>query len=450
MKKNIVIIGAGPGGEAAAKRAAKKGAQVTLVEKRDLGGLCLNRGCIPSKTLLEAGRLLKHVRAASSYMDGHEAARVRWEALQKKREAVVTSLRAALTQNLSRLGVRVVSGEARFADERTILVRSQNGEEKLAFDAAVVAAGSEPFFPEPFPSLKDEVLDSDKALELSHVPARLVIVGGGAIGCEFACLYHELGSRVTLVEKMPALLPGEDAAVVRVLRTSFEKRGIQVLTETTVESAARGADGWSCRLSNGTTVAADDLLVCVGRRPAFGGLELERANVRTEKGRVPVNEFMQTSQPRIYAVGDVNGISLLAHAASAQGDAAVDHILGENHPYSNGLVPRCLYTWPEVASVGEWVYSAEAKGTDVRAQRFFFQASAKAMADDETEGFLQVVSEKKEGGRVLGAQIVGPHATELIHIFSVAIQGGFSAEALRNVIFAHPTLSEGVREALSR
>lgn len=448
-QKSIVIIGAGPGGEAAAKRAAQAGAQVTLVEKRDLGGLCLNRGCIPSKALLETGRLLRQARAAADCLEGTEALRVRWESLQKRKAAVVDSLRAALAQNLSRLRVRVVAGEARFADGPSLLVRKPDGEERLPFDAAVLATGSEPFFPEPFAAARDKILDSDRALDLAEVPKAILIVGGGAVGCEFACLFHELGSQVALVEKMPGLLPGEDPAVVRVLQTSFEKRGIRVLVNATAESfSARGGER-SCKLSNGETWTGDQVLVCVGRRPVLNGLGLEAAGVNTDKGRIAVNEFLQTSNPRVYAVGDVNGLSLLAHAAAAQAETAVGHVLGENRPYAHHLVPRCLYTWPEVASVGEWAHSAEAKKIQVKTQRFFFQASAKALAARETEGFIQAVSEK-ETGRLLGAQIVGPHATELIHIFSVALQAGLTAEQLRAVIYAHPTLSEGVREALSR
>lgn len=446
---SIVVIGAGPGGEAAARRAAQKGAQVTVVERREPGGLCLNRGCIPSKTLLEAGRLLHQARAAAPYLGGAEGLNVFWDRLQRRKETVVRSLREALDRDLQRLGIRVIRGQARFRDGRAVRVRTEEGEETLPFDAAVLATGSAPFFPEPFPALAGQILDSDQALALSHVPARLLIVGGGAVGCEFACLFHELGARVTLVEKTPGLLPGEDPAVVRALQTSFEKRGIRVTAGVTVEEASRENGRWTCRLSDGSSVEAEEVLVCVGRRPILDGLGLAEAGIASERGRVAVNEFLQTANPRIYAVGDVNGLSLLAHAASAQGETAADHALGGVRPYRNDLVPRCLYTWPEVASVGEWIHSAAAKGLETKSQRFFFQGSPKAIASGETEGFIQAVSDKKDG-RLLGAQIVGPHATELIHVFSVALQAGFSAESLREVIYAHPTLSEGIKGALSR
>jgi dihydrolipoamide dehydrogenase len=443
--KRVLVIGAGPGGEAAAKRAAARGAQVVLVEKRELGGLCLNRGCIPSKTLLEAGRLL-HRAQGSSTLAGKDGLRLDWAALQKKKDSVVTGLRNALAQSLQRLGVRVVQGEARFIDARKVSV---NGEE-VPFDAAVVAAGSAPFFPPPLDGMMDRLLDSDRALTLPAVPESLLVVGGGAIGCEFACLFHGLGARVTLVEKTAALLPGEDPAIVRVLQTSFEKRGIRVVTGATVQSLSGGPGAWKAALSDNGTVEAAAVLVCVGRRPSSKAMAPEAAGIKTEGGRIPVNAHFQTNQPHIYAAGDVNGLSLLAHAASAQAEIAVDHLFGEAHPYDNALVPRCLYTWPEVASVGDWAHTAEAKGIESKSQRFFFQGSAKAMALEETEGFIQVVSEKKPDGRVLGAQIAGPHATDLIHVFSAALAAGMTVSALRRVIFAHPTLAEGVREALSR
>ncbi len=448
MRTSLAIIGAGPGGEAAAKRAAKRGIKTVLIEKADLGGVCLNRGCIPSKILLEAGRLLSQAKAASAHLSGAESLSIRWEALQKRKSQIVNDLRVGLTQHLSRLGVDVFTGTARFSGPNQLIVAMPNGEQTVEFEHAILAAGSEAFFPPPFDSIRDIILDSDRALALDHVPARLVVVGGGAVGCEFACLFQELGSRVTLVEMKDQLLPGEDVPVVRVLQNAFEKRGMTVLTSTTVEFLSK-TKHWTLRLSNRQEIEADEVLVCVGRRPNAAGLALDKASVKVDKNRVAVNEFLQTSQPHIYAVGDVNGLSLLAHAASAQAETAVDHIAGEKKPYDNSLVPRALYTWPEVASVGEWTSSAQAKGKEAKSQRFFFKGSAKALAGNETDGFIQIVFDTANN-KLLGAQIAGPHATELIHVFSTALVAGFTVDQLRRVIFAHPTLSEGIKEALSR
>jgi dihydrolipoamide dehydrogenase len=445
----LVVIGAGPGGEAAAKRAASAGALVTLVEKGDLGGLCLNRGCIPSKALLEGGRLLRRVRAAGAVLTGTAA--LDWTALQKKKARLVEDLRSALAGNYKRLGVKVLQGVARFTSPNAAVVEGPGGAETIAFDAAVLATGSAPYFPEPFGTLRGDILDSDGALALPAVPSRLLVVGGGAVGCEFAGFFQELGSRVTLVEMKDQLLPGEDAAVVRVLQGAFERRGMAVVLGAKVTRARRDGGLWRCEFSQGAAWEGEEVLVCVGRRPALDGLGLTEAGIVLKEGRPGVDEFLRTSVPTIYAVGDVNGLSLLAHAAARQGETAADHALGKNPPpYDNSRVPRCLYTWPEVASVGDWTYTAQARGVDVQARRFFFKGSPKALAEDDGDGFLQILAEKSGDRRILGAQIVGPHATELIHVFSMALEAGMTVDRFRRVIFAHPTLAEGVREALDR
>ncbi|MBK8651167.1 MAG: dihydrolipoyl dehydrogenase [Elusimicrobia bacterium] len=446
--KRVLVIGAGPGGEAAAKRASARGAAVTLVEKNRLGGLCLNWGCVPTKTLLEGGRLLHAVRAAGPVLTGGPLS-VDWEALRRKKDELIDGLRRALEQDLSRRGVRVVTGAAEFVDGHRALLRTARGDETIEFDAAVLATGSAPVFPPPFDARRGDVLDSDGALALERVPGRLLVVGGGAVGCEFAGLFAELGAAVTLVEMKDQLLPGEDPAVARVLQGAFERRGLAVRLETVVTDFDKTADGFTVRFSRGDPAAFDRILVCVGRRPVTAGLGLERAGVAVDGGRVAVNDLMLTSAPSIYAVGDVNGLSLLAHAAAAQAETAVDALFGAARPYRNDRVPRCLYTWPEVASVGEWAATARARGVDVKAHRFFFKGSPKALASNEGDGFLQVLSDKADG-KILGAQLVGPHATELVHLFALALAGDMRTEDVHRVIFAHPTLAEGVREALAR
>jgi dihydrolipoamide dehydrogenase len=369
--------------------------------------------------------------------------------MRAKKDFLVRSLKEALTRRLRQLGVRVLKGRARLTGPRAALVETEGGAREVPFEAAILATGSQAWFPPPFDRLRERVFDSDRILDIPRPPKRIAIVGGGAVGCEFACLFRELGSAVTLVEITDQLLPGEDPLVARTLKAAFEKRGMAVLTETSVRDAAPKGAGWVLELSPGGPLRTDRVLVCAGRKPFLDGLGLEEAGVLVRDGRLTVNEFMQTSQPHIYAVGDVNGLSLLAHAAAAQGEAAVDHLFGGGRPYDGRFVPRCLYTWPEVASVGAWAEDLKAGGRDTKTRRFFFQGSPKALAAGEGEGFIQVVSEPGEG-RVLGAQIIGPHASELIHVFSVALAAEMTVGALKGVIFAHPTLAEGVREALSR
>ncbi|MBK8575304.1 MAG: FAD-dependent oxidoreductase [Elusimicrobia bacterium] len=392
--KSVIVIGAGPGGEAAAKKLAEAGAQVTLVERAALGGLCLNWGCIPTKILLEGGRLFHQARS-SAFLSGGSSVSMDWTKLQEKKRALVDLFRKALEQRFAQLRVRVMRGEARFVGDHALHVTGQEGTEELTFDAAVIATGSRPFFPPPFDRLTDDILDSDRILGLEAIPKRLVVVGGGAVGLEFACLFHELGSQVSVVEKMPQILPGEESSVSRLLQKSFEKRGMKVLTDQTVATAEKSASGWRLTLASGDVLTAEEVLVCVGRRPVTGELGLDAAGVFGDGGRIAVNNALQTSRAHIYAVGDVNGLSLLAHAASVQGAIAAGHLMDQTPVYDPTGIPRCLYTWPEVASVGEWTHSASLKDIEVKAQRFFFQGSPKAMASDETEGFLQILSEKE-------------------------------------------------------
>ncbi len=393
-------------------------------------------------------RLFHHART-SSVLAGGASLALNWEKLQEKKRSIVDLFRKSLDHRLGQLRVQVVRGNARFLTDHTLSVTSPNGVERIPFDAAVIATGSRPFFPPPFDVLTDSILDSDRILGMETVPQSLVVVGGGAVGLEFACLFQALGSNVSVIEKKPQILPGEEASVSRLLQKSFEKRGMTIFTDRTVAKAEKNMDGWRLTLSGGETLSSEQVLVCVGRAPGTADLGLEDAGVIVDGGRLAVNPYLQTARSHIYAVGDVNGLSLLAHAASVQGTMAAGHLLGESLSYDSSLVPRCLYTWPEVASVGEWTHSASLKDVEVKAQRFFFQGSPKAMASDETEGFMQILSEKT-GGRLLGAQIIGPHATELIHIFSVALSAKQTVDQLRRVIFAHPTLAEGIREALSR
>jgi dihydrolipoamide dehydrogenase len=284
---------------------------------------------------------------------------------------------------------------------------------------------------------------------MEKIPESMAIVGGGAVGSEFACLFHELGTEVTVIEKTGGLLPGEDRQIVTAIRKSFEKRGIRVYDSATVSRMDRKNDRWEATLSNQVRITAESVLVCAGRRPNCDSLDLEKAGIRHSRHGIEVDSSLRTSNPDVYGAGDVTGLSLLAHAGSIQGEIASANALGENEIYDGNLVPRCLYTWPEVASVGMWAHQADAKGIEAKSQRFFFEGSGRAMAEGETEGFIQVVSDKKTD-EILGAQIIGPHATEMIHIISVALKGRMTRRKFREVIFAHPTFSEGIRAALER
>lgn len=436
---NIVIIGAGPAGEAAAKAAkkTKPDSNVILIEKEHPGGLCLNKGCIPSKSLLE----YVHNKTQNNLP-------IDWKELQTFKNHVVTTIRGQLAQSLKTLKINLINGTAAFESPSTLRVTTSGNSEVLPFDKAIIAAGTEPIFPPPLDQHRKDLLDSDKALELTQAPSSILIVGGGAVGCEFACLLQAAGSKVTLLELKENLLPGEDAAVAQALAKSFETRGIKVITGAKVNGLQRSGAEWKAGLSNGEIVTVTEILVCVGRSPRPALLSVDKAGVQLNGTSLKLNEKFQTTNPHIYAAGDA-ATTRLAHAAAHQGEAAAQNALGGTGVYDDRFVPRCLYSWPEVASVGQWKYQLEEAGKPVKTSRAFFQASAKALAAREPEGFVQIVFDPSSD-RVLGAQIIGAHATELIHIFSVALKKDMTRKELADVMFAHPTLSETIKEACKK
>ncbi len=440
---NLLIIGAGPAGEAAAKAARRLSAasntpvDITLIEKEEAGGLCLNKGCIPSKTLLEEA----HKRWKCDLP-------INFAKAQPYKAEVVSGIRSQLEASLKSLKINLIRGTARFNWPSSVEVETKNGVQTIGFDQAILATGTKSFFPPPLDQFREFLWDSDKVLNIDRTPRSIAIIGGGAVGCEFACLMNAARSEVTLIELKENLLPGEDPAISAALQRAFEERDIKVLTGNKVVAIEKNKDGWQLALSGGTILVAEEVLVCVGRTPSFEGLNLEAAGVRTEKGSLVLNERLQTTNPKIFAAGDA-ATTRLAHAAAAQGEVAAANALGGNERFDDRFVPRCLYSWPEVASVGQWRYQLEQADKPVKATRAFFKGSSKALAAKESEGFVQIISEP-DSGKILGAQIIGAHATELIHIISVALKAQMTLKDLSTVMFAHPTLAETIKDATKR
>jgi len=441
MNTRIAIIGAGPAGEAAAKslRQESRGSplDITLIEKEQAGGLCLNKGCIPSKTLLE------HVRKKAESRQT-----IVWDALQDFKNSVVTTIRKHLQSSLKSNKINLIQGLATFESKNSILVKGSDGSHNLPFDKAIITTGTDIFFPPPLDQYKDELLNSDKLLDMRSTPASLVIIGGGAVGLEFACLLNAVGSKVTIVEMQEQILPGEDPQVASLLSQIFERRGINVKTGTKVTHIHRDKSLWKIKLATGELLETPHVMACVGRVPNPQTLNVDKAEIRLDRSRIVVNEKLQTTNPNIFAAGDVL-TTRLAHAAAAQAEVAARNALGKTETFDDSLVPRCLYTWPEVASVGLWKYQSDEKNQSAKVARAFYQGSGKALASDETEGFVQVVFEPQTK-KILGGQIIGAHATELIHIFSVALKAGMTTNDLSQVMFAHPTLSEMVKDACKK
>ncbi len=457
----LVVLGSGPGGYVAALRAAQLGASVTLVEKDLIGGTCLNRGCIPTKALLASSEALARARAGQDYgftVTGEVLPD--FGAMMARKGRVVTQIRESVEVLLKKAGVKVVRGTGRLAAERRVVVESgAPGVETVTLEAdkIIIATGSEPAELPLFDFTQPTVLTSTSALELDTIPGSLLIVGAGAIGCEFASFFSELGTQITMVEMMPQMLPQEDNRLAKQFQGIYRKRGIQVLLNTKVEEITEyAADHVTAKLSDGSEVTAEKVLVSVGRRPNTAGIGLEEAGVEVDaRGFIKVDEQLQTSAPGIYAIGDVNGGILLAHVASHEALVAAENCAGAAPGAAPGggarerdlrFVPSCTYSHPEVASVGLTEDQAAAKGYEPVTGTYRFPALGKAVAMGEDVGYIQLVADRKSD-LLLGANMMGPHVTDLIHEVAVALQNGLSVRQLGGTIHAHPTLAEAVMEA---
>ncbi|MCM2267904.1 MAG: dihydrolipoyl dehydrogenase [Elusimicrobiales bacterium] len=452
MAKKVIVIGSGPGGYPAALRLKELGAEVSIVEAWDFGGTCLNRGCIPSKAFLDTGHRVHAFEGLRKLLkDGSgvnfSAAMLDWEKVKARRADVIARLRGSLEKLFQAKKIEVLRGRAAFSAPGEITIKGPEGEVKRTFDAAILAAGTRPSFPPPFRDYQDQLTDSDRIFDLPKLPKSLLIVGGGVIGLEFACFFNSIGVEVAVLELLPDILTGEDPQVTRAVRSSFEKRGIKFhLGKKTVKISVDGAVK-TVELEDGTRLQAEEILVGAGRAADLTGMGLETIGLAWDRRGVKADPQMRTAVPDVYAVGDVNGISLLAHSASRQGEIAAENILGASHAFDEAIVPKCVYSWPEVGSVGLNKAQAEAKGLQVKTARSFYLGIGKAVATDETEGFAQLVFDASDE-TVLGAQIVGGPATELIHVLALAVKLKLKRKDLREIIYAHPTMAEAIHEAL--
>ena len=444
---DVAVIGAGPGGYVAAIRAAQLGAKVALIEKESLGGVCLNRGCIPTKTLIACADVYSRVRSAAEFgvrVEGPVS--FDWSEMQARKEKTVTGLRQGVATLMKSNRVDVLAGNASFLDRRRITVTGpEEKTDTIAATATIIATGSESVIPAFVPKA-DNILDSWAALSCPKLPESIIILGGGVIGCEFACLYARLGLEVTIVEMLPEILPTQDREAARVVRTQMKKLGVTVLTDARMTDIVCRRNTVAAKAGD-ATVKAKAMLVCVGRRPVTQGLNLDAAGLQTdEMGLIPVNEKCRTKAPGIYAVGDVTGMIQLAHRASAMGICAANNAAGRADTHSDCLVPSCIFTSPEIGAVGLTQEQAEEDGMDVRIGKFPFAALGKAQAVQETAGFCKIIADA-DTDQVLGVHIVGPHATDIVAEAAAAMTLEITAAELARTIHAHPTLAEAVMEA---
>lgn len=446
---DLVVIGAGPGGYETALAAAGE-MRVALVEKDKLGGTCLNRGCIPTKSLLHAADLLEAVRRGSLFGIQSGEASCDFPALHARKDQVVRQLRDGIALRMKQKKVTVLEGAGAVLDAHTVQV---SGAEEITLKTKyiLIATGSRPALP-PIPGLScPHVETSDTLLEKADgIYPRLLIIGGGVIGVEFASVFAALGSAVTIVEALPRLVGNMDKEISQSLKMLLKKRGVQVLCDTRVQSVREEGPALrtACLLGEEQTeLESDGILVCVGRRPYTEGLFGSGFRVEEERGRILVDEHFSTSCPGVYAVGDVTGGIMLAHAATAQGRCALAHMLGKPSPVSL-IVPASIYTDPEIASVGLSLDEAKEKGLDADSRKYPMSANGKSLLTQQERGFIKVVYEK-ESHRLLGAQMMCARASDLISEMTQALVRSSTLEELSAVIRPHPTFSEGVTEAVT-
>ncbi|MEW5739053.1 MAG: dihydrolipoyl dehydrogenase [Myxococcota bacterium] len=452
---DVVIIGSGPGGYVAAIRAGQLGLKTAIVEKdKKLGGTCLHRGCIPTKALLWTAELYAHITHAATFGINLSNPSIDWAQAQKHKQKVVDKGAAGIDFLMKKNKVTVFKGVGKIAGKGKVEVTLNEGGKKELLETKniLLATGS---VPSTLPSIKidhQRILNSDSILELGVVPKSLVVLGAGAVGTEFASIFNQVGSQVTLIELMPNVLPIEDVDISKELEKQLKRRKIEVMTNTKFQKVETTASGVkvTVALPDGKeqVIEAEYFLSAVGRAPVTKDVGLEKTNIQLmPRGTIQIDAMMKTTEPNVYAIGDITPYPMLAHCASAQGLVAVEHIAGKNpRPLNYDRIPNATYCYPEVASVGLTEKKAKEKGYDVKVGTFPFSAITKASISNEGVGLVKIVSDKKYD-EVLGVHLCGPHATELLAEACVALQLEATTEEIARTVHAHPTLSEVMHEA---
>jgi dihydrolipoamide dehydrogenase len=443
----VLVLGAGPGGYTAAFRAADLGLEVTLVERWPvLGGVCLNVGCIPSKALLHAARVVDEAQAMAGHGISFGPPQIDLDRLRSWKSSVVGKLTGGLSGLARQRKVTVIRGEGRFVAPHVLEVTGEDGTQRIGFDHCIIAAGSEPVRL-PFVPDDPRVMDSTGALELQDIPQRLLVIGGGIIGLEMGCVYDALGSKVSVVELMDQLMPGADPDLVKPLEKRLRKRYEQILLGVKVQAVEALPEGLRVTFSGTgapTPQIYDRVLVAVGRRPNGSGIGVEAAGLSVDpRGFLSVDRQMRTAQPHIFAIGDIVGQPMLAHKATHEGKVAAEVIAGEKRAFDARVIPSVAYTDPEVAWVGLTESEAKAKGIEYQKGSFPWAASGRSLAQGRDEGFTKLLFDPQTH-RVLGGGIVGSSAGELIGEVALAIEMGADAADIGLTIHPHPTLSESV------
>lgn len=439
----IIIIGAGPGGYETALAAAKRGVEVVLVEAGPVGGTCLNEGCIPTKSFCKNAQLLEQLREAEAFGVSELAFNFDFKAVTARKNAVVEQLRGGVESLLSHKLITLVRGKASFKDAHTVVV----GDDEYTADYIIIATGSvSASLPVPGADLEG-VLTSKEILDMEELPKKLCVIGGGVIGLEFASIFNSFSCEVTVLEYCKEILPRFDTDLAKRLKQCLSKKGIDINTQSQVLSISKEDDQYKVtflRKGKEESVVADKVLMAVGRKANVDSLNLSEAGVEFGPRGVVVNEVMQTSQPHIYAVGDINGKMMLAHAAIFQGLVALDHMMGKDNDIDLSVMPAAVFTSPEAASVGKTEDECKEAGLKVKCLKSFFRANGKAVTMGETEGFCKVIVDE-ETGLLLGCHLFGPHSSDIVQEVCALISRKSTLKQLQDIIHTHPTLTEVIQ-----
>ncbi|MDR3584850.1 MAG: dihydrolipoyl dehydrogenase [Desulfosporosinus sp.] len=448
MEYQVGILGGGPGGYVCALRAAQLGLSVVLIEGERLGGTCLNRGCIPTKALVTSADLWREIGRAAEFGLNVGEKRVDYAAVIARKNQVVNSLVGGVEKLMKAANIRVVKGWGEFKVVGQISVTTENGVEHISVENVVLATGSSsiriPISGADLPG----VVTSEELLEETELPKRLVVIGGGVIGLEFASIFQTFGVQVSVVEMLPTLLPALDEEIPKRLTPLLKRSGMEILTKTAVKKIYQEGGGLIVEVEDAKGVKgipADRVLLSTGRRPSLRGIDVDNLGLEMEKGAIKVNAQMQTNLPHVYAIGDVVGGIMLAHVATAEGIIAIEHIGGSSVAMSYRAIPSAIFTHPEIATVGYTEQELKALGKVYRVSKFPFSANGKALAMGESVGLVKILAD--EEGVIVGASIMGPQASSLIAELVIAVEKGLSAENIARTVHAHPTLPEAIMEA---
>lgn len=449
-EKRLIVLGAGPGGYVAAIKAAQLGAKVTIIEDTEVGGTCLNRGCIPTKALIASAEAIDKIKRAEEYgieIKGEVSFNLS-KIIERKNKIVGIQVKG-IRSLFKSWGIELLEGRGKIKDVNKVEVALKDGSSRAAEgDNIIIATGSRPARISLFSFDGKDIITSDEALNITEVPKGVLIVGAGVIGCEFAFILKELGAEVTIVEMLSHAVATEDEEISEILERELKKRKIKLILNTKIDKIERGSEGGlTAFLSDGKQIKTEKVLVSIGRALNTENIGLEELGVKKgKKGEIEVNSRMETNVKGIYAIGDVVGGIMLAHVASTEGIAAAENIMGHSREIDYNIVPAGIFTMPEIGSVGLREKQANEKGIDIKIGRFQFRGLGKAHAMGEIAGMAKIIADAKTD-RVLGLHIIGAHAADLVHEGAVAMKLGARAKDIAATIHAHPTLSEAIMEA---